>query len=400
MSDKDIFALSDEEFANMAAPPAPEAAPPAAEPPAQDPVQEPVAEPVQEPAPEPAPQEPAPEPAPAADQNPLAQADDKLEAPKPAEAKPEPAKEPPAEPAKEEPKTDAPPNYEESYKVLTAPLRANGKTFEVRSPEDARRLMQKGLGAERLIQEMAPQRRILAMLDKAGVLDESRLSYAIDLLNGNQDAIKKLVKDSGIDPVDIDPGAPTEYAPVDRSVSENEIVFNDAIKEVKSLEGGQETIRTLHETWDPDSKEALFKNPGLLSIMHSHRETGIYARIAEEVERQKTLGTLDRNAPFLSVYKAIGDQVEARGGFADLPAFQRQAPQAPPAQPPQAPASPPSAPEPKRVAVVVDAPKPPVQNGPAARAAAPTKPASAPAQKAQNFFGMSDDEFMKQAGPH
>ena len=41
------------------------------------------------------------------------------------------------------------------------------------------------------------------MLENAGITDENQLAYLIDLSNKNPQAIQKLVKDSGIDPLDM-----------------------------------------------------------------------------------------------------------------------------------------------------------------------------------------------------
>ena len=95
-------------------------------------------------------------------------------------------------------------DYEAFYKKVMAPFKANGKMITLRSPEEAIQLMQQGANFTKKMQAIAPHRKLLIMLENNGLLDESKINYLIDLDKKNPEAIKKLVKDAGIDPKDID----------------------------------------------------------------------------------------------------------------------------------------------------------------------------------------------------
>ena len=315
----------------------------------------------------------------------------------PSKSKPEPAKEgddkSKQEGEKETPKSGALPadfDYKAGYEALMRPFKANGKMVQVRSPEEAIALMQQGANFTRKMQELAPHRKLIQMLQNNDMLDEGQLSYAIDLVKKNPEAIKKLIKDSGIDPMDIDVNAEVQYKEGNHRVSDAEVRFNTELGDLKSSPEGNATLGVIHQTWDDASKQALFETPGLMGTIHQQRESGIYTRIVDEMEHLKTLGKIGADVPFIHAYKAVGDFLMQQGGFDDL-IKPKTNETAAPAATAQAPAQAPAAP----VATRVVTPKPAVTNGEQANAASPSRNAPRKAEALVNLLGMSDEDFLK-----
>lgn len=278
-------------------------------------------------------------------------------------------------------------DYKAGYEALMAPFKANGKMVQVRNAEEAIALMQQGANFTRKMQELAPHRKLIQMLQNNDMLDEGQLSFAIDLVKKNPEAIKKLVKDSGIDPMDIDVNAEVKYKEGNHRVSDAEVRFNAELGDLKSTPEGNATLGVIHQTWDDASKQALFENAGLMQTIHEQRESGIYDRIVTEIEHLKTLGKIGADVPFVQAYKAVGDHLMANGGFDDLKAKKTEtAPEAKPAAVAQAAAP---------VATRVAAPKPTVANGAQASAASPSRNAPRKAEALVNLLGMSDEDFLK-----
>jgi hypothetical protein len=198
-------------------------------------------------------------------------------------------------------------------RVVNTPLKANGKTIKINTPEEAIGLMQMGANYTRKLQDLAPHRKAVAMLEKNGLLDEGKLAFLIDISLKNPDAIKKLVKESGLDPrdMDIEADSVAKYTPGNHGVSDTEIRFRTAMDDLKSSQEGKATLATIHTDWDDASKDLLWENPEVLSIIHEQRENGVYARISAEVDRQKTLGIIQAEVPFLHAYKQVGDALAA-----------------------------------------------------------------------------------------
>ncbi|MNO13160.1 hypothetical protein D3C76_27880 [compost metagenome] len=283
------------------------------------------------------------------------------------------------DPEKQPEQAETPPNYEELYKRLMAPLRANGKDIEIRSPEELIQLAQMGANYTRKMQELAPKRKILQMLENNQLLDEGQLSFFIDLKNKNPEAIKKLLKDSGVDPLDLDISAEPAYQQGNHRVSDAEVAFNETLRELQGNEEGLKTLQAIHTTWDQASKEMLGQNPEILSIMHQQRELGVYDLITSEVDRQRALGQIPQSVSFLQAYKQVGDQL-AQGGKLNAAVEKQQ----PPAQTP-----------PVQVDTRVAAPKAPVVHSDKAAAASPTQAAPKKAQEIVNPLAMKDDDFLK-----
>lgn len=286
----------------------------------------------------------------------------------------EPGKENQVENVKKEEET--PPNYEQMYNQLMAPLKANGKTIELRSPEELIQLAQMGANYTKKMQAIQPHRKILMMLDNNGLLDEGKLSYLIDLDKKNPQAIQKLVKDSGIDPLQIDTEAEPTYREGNHRVGDEEAAFVSVLEDLKSTPEGVQTLQTINTQWDQASKEVLWKNPELMDTIHAQRANGIYDMIASEVERLRMLGTIPSNVSFINAYKAVGDDLNAKGVFSQL------------AQRAQASAKAP-------VAVRAQQPKPTVVNSDKASAAALSRNSPKKVEPFVNPLALSDDEFLK-----
>lgn len=278
-------------------------------------------------------------------------------------------------PDEAEKKTEAVTDYEGFYKKIMAPFVANGKTIELRTPEEAIQLMQMGANYTRKMQSIAPHRKILMMLENNGLLDESKLSFLIDVEKKNPEAIKKLVKDAGIDPMEIDTAVEPTYLGGNHQVTDDEANFKSVLEDMKSTPNGLETLKVINANWDQASKEVLWSNPEVMAVIQQQRELGVYDKIAAEIDRQKTLGIISAQMPFVEAYKVVGQQLL----------------QAQPSQPAVA--------TPTAVGTTVSKPKPPVTNGDKVSAASPTRSTPRKAESFINPLAMSDEEFMKQMSP-
>lgn len=305
-------------------------------------------------------------------------------------AKPAAAKDAPAPSSKDM----KPEELASFYDQVMKPFKANGREITLRTPDEAIRLMQMGAGYGRKLQEMQPHLKTLRMLEKNNLLDEGKLSYLIDLEQKNPDAIKKLIKDSGLDPLDLNIEDNANYRPTNHSVSDTEVAFSEALKDVSAQPGGRETIQQINTTWDKTSKEALWAQPELLRIIQSQKENGLFDQISAEMERKKMLGEIAPNTPFLEAYKIAGDALVATNSL-NLPESET-APKPQPANP-AAVVQPAADPNAGRVlGTRTAAPKSAAPVNDKAKAAASPQSSSRKAKETVNPLDMADDEFLKQ----
>lgn len=209
-------------------------------------------------------------------------------------------------------------NYEELYNKVMAPFKANGRDFKPESPEEAIRLMQLGANYTKKMHKLAPNLKIVRMLENNGLLDENKVNFLIDLNKKEPGAIHRLLSEAKIDPLEIDPNEPVKYTPGNYQVSDNEMAFQDTISSVTETPTGKDTIHHVNDTWDLQSKQMLFKDPQILEVINEQRANGIYARISAEVERQRTLGNLT-NVPFIQAYHQVGGQLHQAGLLGNKP---------------------------------------------------------------------------------
>lgn len=264
----------------------------------------------------------------------------------------------------------------EFYQQVMKPFKANGKMIELRSPEEVIGLMQMGANFTRKMQEIAPHRKTLMMLQNNG-LDEAKLNFLIDLDKGDPEALKKFIKDRNIDPMDIDVSTDPAYLGGNHQVSDEEVAFRTVLEDLRSTPEGTATLKDINDRWDSASKELLWQEPSLLEVIQEQRGNGVYDAIAAEIDRRKTLGTLGSNVKFLDAYKLVGDELFAPRQPVD---------NAPAVQTPQVLATRPATPK-------------PVADNDKVTAAAPSRGTATKAKETlnpQSILSMSDDEFLKQ----
>ena len=299
------------------------------------------------------------------------------------------AEEQPAQPKTPEPKPVSEAAQVEQYKSLyekvMAPFKASGKTIQLKDPEEALELIKKGVDYTRKTMEIAADRKFLVMLEKNQLKDEAKLSFLIDLANKNPEAIKKLVTDSGVDPLDIDTSAPSSYSPGNHSVSDDEIRFTETLTEVNSTPEGQQVVQRIFSGWDQASQGHMWKEPEAMRVLLAQKQSGVFDIVEGEVERRRLLGQIPATTSYLDAYRYVGLELGQAGAFNHLPAFQSQgaAAQHPVANSPIA----------TRAASTVAKPA----ADPTVRAAAPTRPTARMSSKPtiDDLADLSDEEFLK-----
>lgn len=272
-------------------------------------------------------------------------------------------------------------DYEAAYKKIMAPFKANGREIKLDNPDEVIQLMQRGANYTKKMQALQPSLKILRMLQNNELHDENKINHVIDIMKGDKEAIRHFLKEKGIDPLDFDSESGKQYKPGNHKISDNAMNFVSTLDEIKESEHGNAVIADAN-TWDDASKNAIFENPQVLSLLADHRQKGYYDRIVGEIEKQRSLGNAEiARLPFLHAYKVVGDAMEQKGLFApakaDTPKKDTQ--------------------KPTSVVAKQTAPRKPTKNnGDKAKAASPTQQSNKKAAESINPLAMSDDEFLEQ----
>ncbi|APC46034.1 tail length tape measure protein [Vibrio phage vB_VspP_pVa5] len=262
-------------------------------------------------------------------------------------------------------------DYKSKYDELMSPLRANGKDVEIKTPDDLRRLAQMGIGYNARMAEIKPLRKIGKMLENAGLLEESKINFLIDLSKNNPDAINKLVHQSGINPLDIEPENSDGYKPNTYTVDDSQLDLDEALTNLEQSPSGQKVIDVVSTKWDRASREILVSNPSMMQGLQAHMDNGIYDQVVAEVERERMFNRIPAGVSDLDAYNHIGNQMNAAGVFNKQPAA-------------------PSSPKPNVAAKPKD-----TKRKTRRKAAASTRSKATSTQVPQDILNMSDADFEK-----
>lgn len=298
----------------------------------------------------------------------------------PTEPKPDATKKKDPDPKQTETQPEALTADQQLAKIL-APFKANGRDMKVENVDEAIALMQMGANYNKKMAGLKPSLKILKFLENNQLLDEEKLAFLVDVHKKDPAAINKLIKDSGIDVMELDASKADGYKRTTASVDDREIELDTVLKDLEDSPTYAKTLNVVTKEWDSSSKEQIAGRPQLLKVIDNHVQTGIYDLVSTEMIRQRALGTLDGVSDILA-YQRIGDAMAAAGGFNHL-GIEPQGKPAP------------------KVPVVVPA-KPKKQEDEVLnnkrRALSPTK-AAVPAKVSEDYnpLGLSDAEFMKRA---
>ena len=264
-------------------------------------------------------------------------------------------------------------DFEAAYKRITSPFKASKRMMQVNNIDDAIALMQKGADYHNKMKTLSPHLKMVSMLEKEGLLDQAKLNNLIDISKKDPKAIAQLIKDSGIDPLDIDTNEEVGYKPKDYGVSDKEFKINQAIDDIRGTASFDKTINILAKEWDNESKNLISDNPEIISIINDHVFNGVYDKVQSIVDTERALGRL--NVPDVEAYRQVAEHLQQQGSIV-----------------PDGQVTPPKASLPKTKA------KDAAEIQQKRKAAAATKKTTSKAKSnTSNYLNMTDEEFMKLA---
>jgi hypothetical protein len=271
-------------------------------------------------------------------------------------------------------------SHKEFFEKVTAPFKANHKTVQIKSADDAIKLMQMGLGFNKRMAGLKPAFKLMKTLEKNGISEEN-IGFLIDLKDKNPEAIAKLLADSDIDPLNLKLDGASDYKASEHTVDDREIDLDNVVEDLKDSPHYNQTIELVSQKWDDASRQAVANEPNLLKVIDGHMANGIYDLISSELEQERVFGRLDGMSD-IEAYTKVGDAIAKRGGFDHLNPQKEQGKQNKPDESDKQPN--------KKVAEKKRRDK--------RRAASPSKSAAPGKKKSEDFnpLGMSDEEYLKQ----
>lgn len=199
-------------------------------------------------------------------------------------------------------------NWEEQYKAALAPLKASGREVNIDNIDELRTLAQMGIDYQKKMVALKPHKSVIKTLEKEGI-DSERLNYLIDLNKKNPDAIKQLLKDSGINPLEIDTEEDIKYTPTNYKVDEFTVAMDDVIESISTSPKFTSTVEIVSKQWDNKSREVIANNPEYLVSLNEHVHNGVYEQIDTVLQKEKLLGRL-KGMSDIDAYIQIGNYMQ------------------------------------------------------------------------------------------
>jgi hypothetical protein len=199
-------------------------------------------------------------------------------------------------------------------KQVMAEFKANGTNIKMKSAEDVIQLMQMGANYHKKMSGLKPSLKTLKLLENNGLLDPEKLNYLIDLSQNKPEAITKLLKDSKMDPMEMDLESETTYTPSQRTVSDTETVIDSVLDSIKDSEYYDRTLTVLGDDWDEASRVSIAEQPEIIRTVNAHMETGIFNQVMDAVAYERRLGKL-AGISDLDAYQRVGSYMHENKMF-------------------------------------------------------------------------------------
>lgn len=213
-------------------------------------------------------------------------------------------------------------DFEAEYKKIMGGFKANGTEITPKSVDDLIRMAQMGVNYHDKMVGIKPARKALKTLENNGLLEDGKLDLLIDVSKGDPAAINKLLKEQGVDPLDINVKDEPNYIPGNNEVSDAELQLDTVLEDLESSPNGNKTLDLVTKQWDADSKKEVAMKPDIMKTINAHMDHGVFDTVQNEVRYRRSVGELV-GVSDLEAYRQTGELLNSRGVF-DTPATQQK----------------------------------------------------------------------------
>lgn len=189
-------------------------------------------------------------------------------------------------------------NYKEFYeKVALAKFTANGREVEgFKNPDDLIRAQQMLHGYSDKMKVFKEYKPFIKTLEERGITaDPEKFKLAMSLLDGDPEAIKKVLKDKNIDPLELDLDD-IKYVPKVKLPSKAQLLIEETYEQAENLGVGSKFNRVISKDWDMPSLQEFVSNGAVRADLLQHLKDGTYDIVQNEIKRMELLdstGVLD-----------------------------------------------------------------------------------------------------------
>ncbi len=199
-----------------------------------------------------------------------------------------------------------------TYELLFgSPIKASGREVQLKSPEHAKNFIEMGVDYNKKMQHMRPYKETFETLKKEGLLDpekRERLNLLLEVEKGNKDALKRLIAESDMDPLDLADedviSQGKEYVPNDHILSESQTKLQESLSEIKETQSYERTLNTITKDFDEKSREVIGNNPEYIVSLNNDIENGVFDQVMDVVNYRKDMRQVPTGMSDMDLYIA------------------------------------------------------------------------------------------------
>lgn len=178
---------------------------------------------------------------------------------------------------------------EETQPTRSYSFRANGKDYEFTSDEivdQFPKIFGQAMDYTKKMQTIKPWRKTIDAIEEAK-LSHDDVSLMIDVLKGDKNAITEVLKRTGVETLDIDTNADSNYVAKDYGRDERALAISDIVDEISKDVEYATTHSILSNQWDEKSWATMSENPEMIKLLHQDVKTGMFSKLQPIAEKLK-----------------------------------------------------------------------------------------------------------------
>lgn len=215
-------------------------------------------------------------------------------------------------------------DYKAFYEaVVNTEFVVNGKkTKGFADPEKIIQSQQMAGGFSEKMAGFKQYRPFMSPLKDRGMLDDqAKFDLAMNLIDGDKEAIKTHLQSLNIDPLDLDMEK-IDYSGKSNVATNESLIIEDVMERAKGA-GIEDRVRQIvGNDWDPESFQEFVSNESVRNDLLSHIETGAYDAVQDKMAE---MSRLDYNGAFgsmntISKYRAAVGEIQKEQAANPAPA--------------------------------------------------------------------------------
>ena len=202
---------------------------------------------------------------------------------------------------------------EDFYNKVTGEFVANGRKMRgFDDPEKIIKAQQMAAGYAEKMAAFKSYKPFMATLKEKGLLDNpDKFNLAMNLLDGDKEALKKMIKDAEIDPVELDL-EDINYVPKNELASDIEVAL-DEVMENAAQYGVDDTVKEIiTKEWDDDSVIELLEDPRNSADLIDHLNSGVFDVVQDRIleKRRTDVNGVYTSKPMIQQYREAAVELE------------------------------------------------------------------------------------------